>query len=461
MSSPPGEVAADRREVHLRLGPERARTRTSLTMGGPRRALDLIPAFDALEVTADGVGGCHVEAGGVRLRDLRAGARVTVSGEIEYRPTPHGLHAWTDAADGSRYVVASGALGGATHFMACDEGPADRMVTRIVVESGGLTRSWDQEGTLASHQLGLAAGPWLTTTAPGAELLARRALGQDAHVRSLLADTGRVLTWLLDWFDAAVPGGPWGPTYTQVLLPRTPWLAMEYPGCVLLSERLLGAPRARRVAVLAHEAAHQWLGNLVSPRSWCDVGLFEGLAELLGQLACEAIMGREATGYLKRRRSAGPLALPPIGPDLRTLPTTAGLAEVAGPVQHAELLRAVREQLGGPAFRDRVGDLVRRRAGTACSAADVWGDLGQTPRTPRSMRLPTLSKAVSHRDWPGADILTETDPAAAAAAARHAFRACSSGGRRVRAALAVIADPATPSAVTAGLAAELARRRIH
>ena len=445
----------------MRLGPERAWTRTSLTLGGPRRALDLAPAFGALEVTADGVGDCRVVAGVVRLRDLRAGARVIVSGDVEYRPTPHGLHAWTDVADGSHYVVASGALGGATHFMACDEGPADRMATRVVVESGGVTRTWGQDGTLASHQLGLAAGPWVTTTAPGAELLARRALGQDAHVRNLLADTGQVLAWLLDWFDAAATNGPWGPTYRQVLLPRTPWLAMEYPGCVLLSERLLGAPRARRVAVLAHEAAHQWLGNLVSPRSWSDVGLFEGLAELLGQLACEAIVGREATGYLKRRRSAGPLALPPIGPDLRTLPTTAGLAEVAGPVQHAELLRIVCDELGAPAFRDRVGALVRLRAGTACSAAEVWSDLGQAPRTPRTMRLPTLSNAVSHRDWPGADVLTETDPGAAAAAARHAFRACSSGGRRVRAALAVIADPATPPAVTAGLAAELVRRRIH
>ncbi|WP_331063866.1 M1 family aminopeptidase [Nocardioides sp.] len=447
--------------MHLRLGPERARTRTSLTLSGPRRALDLTPTFDALEVTVDGVGDCHVEAGVVRLRDLRAGARVTVSGDVEYRPTPHGLHAWTDAADGSRYVVASGALGGARHFMACDDGPADRMVTRIVVESGGLTRSWDQEGTVASHQLGLAAGPWVMTTAPGTELLARRALGQDASVRSLLADTEHVLAWLLDWFDVAAPNGPWGSTYTQVLLPRAPWLAMEHPGCVLLSERLLGAPRARRVAVLAHEAAHQWVGNLVSPRSWSDVGLFEGLAELLGQLACEAIMGREATGYLNRRRSAGALALPPTGPDLRTLPETAGLAEVAGPVQHAELLRIVSETLGTPTFRDRIAELVRRRAGTACSTLEVWSDLGMAPRTPRTVRLPMLSNAASHPKWPGDDVLTQSDPAMAAAAARHAFRACSSGGRRVCAALAVMMEPSTPAAVTAGLAAELGRRRSH
>ncbi|MBI2242659.1 MAG: hypothetical protein HYU55_01415, partial [Nocardioides sp.] len=260
--------------------------------------------------------------------------------------------------------------------------------------------------------------------------------------------------------DTSGDGAPWGTTYTQVLLPAAPWLAMEHPGCVLLSERLLAASRGQRVAVLAHEAAHQWLGNLVSPLAWSDMGVFEGLAELLGQLACEAIVGVHALGDLARRRSKGPLMLPPTRSDLRTVAATAGLAEVAGPVQHAELFRGVRAHLGVESFQSRLRSFIRRHAGSACGAGDLWAALEVPPQRPRALRLPVVTGTGSTTWRTELNGLHHCDPTTAAMTARRAFRRAfrdAPGPGRVREALAAMTDPATPYPVIAGLAAELSR----
>lgn len=458
--------AGDRRELRLRLEEAAALTTTTLTFSQPRRSLELRTAFGDVAVTSEGVGAHSLEEGVVRLLDVRAGAVVVVRGRVAYGTAPYGLCRWTDPADGRDYVVGSGSLGGAAHFLAAGEGPADRMATTVVVDSAGIVRTFSPGDTAAtasaaSHHLGLVAGDWRVATAPGLELLARRSLDCPALIDRLMADTRTAVDWLLNWFGVPDGGAPWGRTYTQVLLPQAPWAAMEHPGCVLVSELLLRAERARRVAVLAHEAAHQWFGNLISPLSWPDVGIFEGLAELLGQLACEAVLGQEADSYLRLRRSAGPLAHPPAGPDLRALAITAGLAEVAGPVQHAELLRAARTEIGAAAFRERIVDLVRRRTGATCGSDEVWEALGCPARRPRRLPLPQPGDAVVPARLPGIDGLALRDPTTAAERARQAFRGCAPGPQRVAAALAAIADPELPRPVVAGLAAELAGKNTY
>lgn len=377
---------------------------------------------------------------------------------VDYRPAPHGLCRWTDPVDQRAYVIGSGALDGARLFAAHAEGPADRMPTEVTVEplsDGDVVRA--TRGDLASHHLGVAAGPWRVDLEAGVEVLSRQSVDPSTGIELLLRDTRRALDWLLDWFDAE-SAAPWGALYTQVLVPDAPWLAMEHPGCVLLSERLLDAPPGQRIAVLAHEAAHQWLGNVVSPRTWRDVGAFEGLAELLGQLACEALGGRSGATYLARRRSKRRLTLPPTVDDLRMMAATAGLAEVAGPVQHAELFRRLGAELGTATFQARLRDLVHRRAGSTCGAAELWAGLGVEARQAPTLRLPGLGDGGTPARW--RDLLSgldHCDPVTAAAAARRAFRTTAPGPARVRQALAAMSDPSTPAAVSAGLAAELSR----
>lgn len=391
----------------------------------------------------------------VTLRAEDAVVRTSVGGvaghegRVAYRSSPWGLSRWIDPDDGSPFVVFSGALGGAADVLGSVPGPDDLSPTTVVVVGAESVVAPPSGTLLAGHHLGFAAGPWRRQERHGVVIHARRTLRRD--LSPLLAESRRVLDWLLEWFGGPAP---WGAGYDQVLLPDAPWLAMEHPGCVLLSERLLSTTADRRVAVLAHEAAHQWLGNLVPPSAWSDLGVFEGLAELLGQLACKALLGAEADPYLKHRCRAAPL-VELSGVDARTLPSTAGLAEVAGPVQHAALLAQARVDLGPEPFRARVQELVRRRAGTPTSATEVWAFLGAVPQEPVRLRLPT-GPYRGTAPWVARLLSTEErDLATAVVRARRAFR--TAGGGRVSGALAVVADASVPLPVRVGLAAELSR----
>jgi len=42
-------------------------------------------------------------------------------------------------------------------------------------------------------------------------------------------------------------------------------------------------------SIAAHEVAHQWFGNLVTPRWWDDVWLKEGLSSFFGFLAMSVV----------------------------------------------------------------------------------------------------------------------------------------------------------------------------
>jgi len=376
---------------------------------------------------------------------------------VDYRAGgPWGLTRWTDPADRSAYVVFSGALGGAADLLGDAGGPDDLVPTTLTVRVSGdhagppPVSVVPPTGLLAGHHLGFAAGPWRRTERNGVAIHARRS--SDADLGVPLAETAAVLGWMLDLFGGEAP---WGSEYVQVLVPDAPWLAVEHPGCVLLSERLLTTDPARRVAVLAHEAAHQWIGNLVPPASWPDLGVVEGLAELLGQLACRDLLGTAADAYLDHRRRPGPLARVP-GVDPRTRVETAGLAEVTGPAQHAELLRTVHDDLGAAGFRDGLRALVGSRRGLPTSAAQVWRALGAESREPAQVRLPAVA-GHGGATWTRAlHDLRRTDPATAVVHARRAFRAAPPGGQRVEQALAALADATLPTAVAVGLATELA-----
>ena len=141
---------------------------------------------------------------------------------------------------------------------------------------------------LASHLLAVAVGPFTVVNGGtvGRAKLPFRVIAWP-RARSELAfavtSTPKIVDALEAYFDQPLP-------LVKLDLLAVPSLfgAMEHPGLVTFEASILvGDPREgdfRRqfVRVAAHELAHQWMGNLVTPAWWDDLWLAEAFATFIG-----------------------------------------------------------------------------------------------------------------------------------------------------------------------------------
>jgi len=80
-----------------------------------------------------------------------------------------------------------------------------------------------------------------------------------------------------------------------------PWGGMENQTLIVI------CPQCWQESLIAHEFAHQWFGDMISPRYWADIWLNEGFAtycealwaeHIGGQSAYKDVIGKEASEYL-------------------------------------------------------------------------------------------------------------------------------------------------------------------
>ena len=237
----------------------------------------------------------------------------TVEGENElrvdavmgFRNDGEGLHRSVDPADGRHYVYGMSFMDAAPSVFACFDqpdlkapytfhvrAPEDWTVVGNAPGSNPEPGTWHFERTqpLSTYFVTLVAGPYhlIRDEHDGIPLgLSARASIADA----LEADAEELLTITKQCFDEfhrlfgiRYPFGD----YHQAFVPEFNAGAMENPGCVtfrdplIFTSKVTRGERIQRATTIAHEMAHQWFGNIVTPRWWDDLWLNESFAEYMG-----------------------------------------------------------------------------------------------------------------------------------------------------------------------------------
>jgi aminopeptidase N len=150
----------------------------------------------------------------------------------------------------------------------------------------------------------------------------------------------------------------WGRWDTIVLPPSFPYGGMENPRLTFATPTVIAGDRSL-VAVLAHELAHSWSGNLVTNATWSDFWLNEGFTSYIENRIVEAIYGKdvaEMQALLAQRELKEAVADPKTRPEdthlhiaLEGRDPDEGMAPVAYD-KGANLLRMLEHRFGRARF---------------------------------------------------------------------------------------------------------------
>ncbi len=191
----------------------------------------------------------------------------------------------------------------ARSWLPCQDTPGVRSTFDAVVHTGeGLTALMAAEG-LPSESPGTfrfrmdqPIPSYLVAMAVGkvefAELGPRSGVWAEPSVLDrAVAEFGDVET-MIDAVEELYGPYRWGRYDILVLPPAFPFGGMENPRLTFATPTILAGDRSL-VALIAHELAHSWSGNLVTNASWGDLWLNEGFTVYVERRVMESLYGRE------------------------------------------------------------------------------------------------------------------------------------------------------------------------
>jgi aminopeptidase N len=258
-------------------------------------------------------------------------------------------------------------------------------------EGGGATvlHRFAPTPPMPSYLVAVSVGRFdtLSGSADGVPLRILAAPGRRAHAAYALAAMQQILPYYNAYF-----GVPYAlPKLDLLAVPGTRLGAMEDWGLISYAESLLlfdpakSGTRAQRTVfgVVAHEVAHQWVGNLVTAASWEEIWLNEAFATWMAEKATDRFNPDWETA-LRRR---GPIDWSmgrDAGPATRAIRSGAVLEDRVFDVfdsitytKGGAVLSMIEQWIGPEAFRRGMVAYLQDRRYSNATAGDLWFHMGR------------------------------------------------------------------------------------
>lgn len=379
----------------------------------------LVLDFDRLSLDSSSVDGSPVTfvqdpvAGTITLSGVSPGAHTL---EIVYRGAadPKSLVGMYVAPAGGSYVLTTMLFPtGSRRLLPAFEHPSVKTVYRLTLTTEadvhvvfntppgsqrtiGGQREWTFEPTprMSAYLLYLGIGPFDTLTVHAGRwaVTVDASPGRASAGRYLAERAAEVLAAYEEYYGVPYPL----PKLDLVALENFWAGAMENWGAIAFrDEAVLVGPstgvRLRRamLAVLAHEIAHQWFGNLVTNAWWDDFWLNESFANFVAYriIARRYPEDEPWKSLLVDWVSAGLAldALESTHPVHVPVETPSQLGEHADMVTYgkgAAILRMMEAYLGEETFRRGISRYLERYQYSNARAVDLWNTLGEAAKEP-------------------------------------------------------------------------------
>ena len=368
--------------------------------------LDVRLAADGLarlRLDCDGPQVDRVSLHGARLQARQeAGALVVELGQprstgeilplrVEYhgRPDGRGLAAGRDA-HGHLGLFADNWPESARHWLPSIDHPSDKATVDFTVtladrldvvapgrlvetrarHDGRRTWRWSEAVPIPTYSMVIGAAEFQVSqagSADGVPLSVWTAPEDAANGARLFARTAAVLGLFSDLV------GPFPYEKLAQVQSSTQYGGMENASAIFYAEKVVHAP-GEGGAPVAHEVAHQWWGDSVTPADWDDLWLSEGFATYFDALFDERARGKPALAERMQRAAASIRQALAKRPGAVVDPEVARPSDKLGAFTYekgAWVLHMLRHRLGDPAFFDGLRSHYRAHTGSNATSEDL------------------------------------------------------------------------------------------
>ena len=420
-------------------------------------------------------------------RHFRAGENaIEIEFETGAAPAGRPLIRYKDADDGSEYLYTLFVPMDASLAFPCFDQPdlkgrftfeatvpADWIVAantrEQTIDRRGETAVWRFAETqpISTYLFAFAAGPFRVVeeaadATPPMRFLVRASKQERAkrELPEVAALTRAGMKHFVDFFGHAFPFAK----YDQVLLPGFAYGGMEHAGATFLREDAIlfrttptRSDKLGRAALVLHELAHQWFGDLVTMRWFDDLWLKEGFANYMAYHALAAI-NDPAEMWKRFYQSHKPTAYgidstpgtTPIYQEVRNLKDAKSAYGAIVYQKAPSLLHALSFLIGEEKFREGVRMFLREHA----YANAEWSDLIRAFERASGQKLTAWANAwVRRRGMPQIDVAWSCDGQGRIARLSLRQRDVQNEGRvwPIRTRLLLAYDDAEPVRLTAQL----------